>query len=241
MAQTITFFGGDSQVGATSIAASVAQHLNSKGKRVLLILASSEIEEGWYSDEPKADFGVLLRLNKITREDIDRSIIQAKEFDFIHGIKDPLKKQFFEPKTLGKIKSIVENTYEYIIIDGGHDITLPLCVEALFIADKRYYVVTGNQKCLTRFRVSYETVIEGLGVDLDNDMLVINKESKKTISYDSAAIKNMFGKEGISVPLYDNPAAFELDKTCPYSRAGSSFQKAIGLIADDIILSASKR
>lgn len=235
MSKLITFFGGDSQVGTTSIAASAAQALKGRGSKVLLILASSEIEEEWFSNEPKADLGILLRSNKVTRDDLDKSIIEAKEFDFIRGIKDPLKKQFFEPKMLSQIKTLKENEYDYILIDGGHDITLPLCIEALSLADKRYYILTGNQKCLTRFKVSLVNVIEGLGIDLDSDKLIINKESRKGITYDADAIKNMFSKEGFSVPKYDNPETYEFDKTCPYGKAGSAYQKAIGMIVTDII------
>jgi len=235
MSKLITFFGGDSQVGCTSIAASVAQAIKGKGYKVLLILASSEIEEEWFLNEPKADLGILLRSNKITREDLEKSVISAKEFDFIRGIKDPLKKQFFEPKLLSQIKTLTENEYDFIIIDGGHDITLPLCIESLAIANRRYYILTGNQKCLTRFKVSYVNVIEGLGLDLENDKLIINKEYRKGITYDADAIKNMFSKEGFSVPRYDNPETYEFDKTSPYSRAGSAFQKAIGNITADIL------
>jgi len=232
MAKVITLFGGDSQTGTTLLSGSLSQALKQKGS-TLFIMASSEISEGYFTDTRRNDLGYLLRLKSIRPVDIKNCIVSLPEFDLILGISDPLKKQFFDGEMLSKLIELLGKDYEYIVIDGGHDITLPLCVSSLVSADLRLYILTGTEKCISRFRVSYGTVIEGLGLNLENDRIVVNKESKRNSTYTLDEAVNLLGLNGFSVPIYDNPHRYELDRTSAYLK-DAAYQKAVNVISEYI-------
>lgn len=232
MAKVITLFGGDSQVGTTLLAGALSQSLKQKGS-TLLIMASSEISEGYFTDSRRNDLGYLLRLNSIKPSDIKNCIVNLPEFDMLLGISEPLKKQFFDAEMLPRIIELLSKDYEYIVLDGGHDVTLPLCVSALVSADLRLYILTGDEKCISRFRVSYSTVIEGLGLNLEEDRLIINKDSKKYSTYTLEEVENLLGLSGFAIPRYENAARYEFDRVSAYAK-DLAYQKAVNMICEYI-------
>ena len=240
MADIITFFGGDSQVGTTLLSGSVCQGLKQRGKKSVLILASSEIGEGYFTSEKKNNLGNLLRLSSLGSETVANCIASGPDFDIILGSDEPLKKQFFEPDLLEDICEILSKNYDFIVIDGGHDITLPLCVASLTAARRRYYVLTGSEKCRIRFEASFSSVIEGLGLDTKEDRIVLNKDSKKAAGYSAADLQNLFGKTCFAVPMYQNPERCESDHQSAYSK-DSAYQRAVLTIADDILGETGKK
>ena len=234
MAEIITFFGGDSQVGLTLLTQSIAQGLKSRAKKCLVIFASSEIDEGYLPTEKAGNLGTLLRLSKVEYSDVMPCIEKGSDFDYIKGPSDILKKQFFSAELLDDISKLLTREYDYILIDAGHDVTLPLCVGALMLANRRFYVLTGSEKCIARYKASSLSVIDGLGVDTEEDRLIINKENKKIATYLSGEMFNLLGKEGFSVPMYDNYLRCEVDKSTAFNR-DNTYQKAILMITDEIM------
>lgn len=239
MAEIITLFGGDSQVGLTLLTQSLAQGLKSKGKKVIIIFASSEIDEGYLPVEKAGNLGTLLRLSKLDFEDVLACIENAPEFDYINGPSDMLKKQFFSAELLEDVTKCLVNKYDYILIDAGHDVTLPLCASALMLANRRFYILVGSEKCLARFKASKLSVLEGLGLNSEEDRLIINKDNKKTATYLAPEVCDILGKEGFGVPQYDNPQRCEVDKSTAFSR-DISYQKAVLSITDEIMHIAPK-
>lgn len=234
MAEIITLFGGDAGTGTTLLTGALAEALKGKNKKVLVILASSNIPEGYFTDEEKNNLGNLLRFSRLKKEDIKNCTVNTANFDLILGPSDILKKQFFDPKMLSEITGLISKDYDYILLDGGFDVTLPLSVSSLIAADRRLYVLTGSEKCKIRFTSSLSNVIYALGLDMAGDMIVLNKDSRRGSSYTAADIKNIFSLETIPVPMYPNPEVCESAKQSAYSR-DSGYQKAVNLIADEIL------
>lgn len=235
MAKIITFFGGDSQVGTTLLAASVVQSLTSRKKKTILILGSTEVNEDIFRSSAGTNLDSLLRQTKYSKEDVASCICKTELFDMIDGSSDTLSKQFYPVDIMKNITPILAREYEYIIIDGGHDATLPVPTSALITADRRYYVLTGNQKCITRFSKIYTDIIKGLDLNEEGDKLVVNKDNPRTqAKYALEDIQNMtINIPGITVPEYDNPFLCEFDRTTAYLRS-PAYKKAVDLIAEDI-------
>ena len=235
MSKSIAFFGADSGVGTTMTAASIAAALKARKNKVLLLLTSSEIDENWFMPSASSDLGVLLRRTKLDKNDLANAITKTDSFDFIRGSRDPLKKQFYDIKMMPSIMSLLSNDYDYIIIDAGSDVSLPLSCSALMYSDRRFYVFDGGAKSTGRFLISKEMVIDGLGLDMTNDKLILNKESRRVGGrYDLDTTRSKIGMDGFSLPAYDNSYAYEMEGEIPYPKAGSSYAKSINLIADEI-------
>jgi len=236
MAKTITFFGGDSQVGTTFLAASVAQSLTLRKKKTILVLASTEVNENNFVSSPGGSLENLLRLNKLTKEDVASAITKTEYFDMIDGSIDTLAKQFYPVDIMGSLLPFLKREYEYIIIDGGHDATLPVPVSSLQFADQRYYVLTGNQKCITRFQSVYRNILKGLDLNEEGDKIVVNKDNPKVqAKYELEDIQKLTVKlPGITVPEYDNPYMCEFDRTAAYTRS-PAYRNAVDHIAEDIL------
>lgn len=234
MGEVIAFFGGDSQVGLTLLTASIAQGLKTKAKKCLVLFASLEVEEAYFPQEKAGNLGTLLRLSKVEKNEAEAVIEEGKDFDYIKGPSDLLKKQFFDPGLLDRLIDLVSNRYDFILIDAGHDVTLPLCAASLSAANRRYYVLTGSEKCINRYKASYSSVIEGLGLNTNRDKLIVNKENKKTSTYLTSEVCTLLGKEGFAVPFYEYPMRCEVDKDTAFSR-DSLYQKAVLAIVNDIL------
>ncbi|MBR0140370.1 MAG: hypothetical protein IJM17_08820 [Firmicutes bacterium] len=232
MSSLICFFGGDSQTGTTLLSEAVCLSLSAKGKKVLFIMASGEQSEG-YLPQPPADLGTLLRISRLIKEDVKNCIASGRDFDYIAGSRDLLKKQFYDPALIGRIKAFVSKDYDYIVCDGGHDASLPLPVSCLAAADRRYYVLSGGVKCVTRFSETWQAVIRGLGLDISGDRLVLNKADAGLSGYGLSDLASAFSLEGFSVPRYENERLYEFSGSCAYGKV-PSYSAAVDLIADDI-------
>ena len=232
MAKLISFFGGDSQTGTTTLSIAAAQSLSLKGKKVLLILASCEIDEGYF-EEAKTDIGGLLRLSKITKEDVSSCITGLKNYDLIAGSKDMTVKQFFEPSLIKTVRQAVDRNYDFIIVDAGHDATLALPVSALLEADRRYYVLTGNAKCAARFAAVNQVIIKGLLLDESGDRLILSKAKNSGSDYALADLISSFDMEGFEIPYFEQAGFFEFQKKSAYGEV-TAFTRAVDAVAQDI-------
>ena len=237
MAKVIAFFGGDSQTGTTSVAASVCEALSQKGFKVLFILASCEGADEQFPSK-QADLGTLLRISRVIREDIESCTVKGKSFDFIPGPSDLLKKQFFEPALISRIAALCGGSYDFIICDAGRDVTLPLPVSCLAAADRRFYVLTGNAKCVSRFSETL-SVLRGLRLDETRDMLILNKALAAPSLYTLGDLAKTFGMKGLSLVRFENPELYEFNRAPVFGR-DAGFTRGIGFIADEIAAESGK-
>ncbi|MBQ6260940.1 MAG: hypothetical protein IJK59_06795 [Firmicutes bacterium] len=238
MTAMICFFGGDSQTGTTLLAEAVTMSLAAKGAKALLILASGEQDEGFFPGT-SAGLGSLLRLQRPAKDDVKACIVRSPGLDYIPGRTDMFKKQFHDPDLIGMIRPLVERDYDVIICDGGHDATTPLPISCLTASDRRFYVLTPGPKCAARFSETWQIVIKALGLDLDEDRIVLNRASSSLSGYSLSDLTSAFGLQGFSVPEYPDSLACEFSGSCPYGKDGP-YTRAADLIASDILKFAEK-
>lgn len=213
MAEFITFFGGDSNTGTTLLAAAFAAEMTAQNKKVLFLSASQEADEGWFSNGA-GGFGSLLRLEAPSSADLASAVSNGKgrfAFDCISPAKDILNRQFYRPQLIKAIRLWADRSYDLIVADAGSDATLPLPAACLAWADRRCYVLTGSAKGLVRFETVFRTVLKGLALDWEKDLLVLNKAGESPLHARLSHLTDAFGLKGFSVPFSEDGHSWELN------------------------------
>ncbi len=175
MEKIIGFFGGDSQVGTTMIAQSVAELLKERGKKVLFILGS-----GKYGDEfvnigirhSLDDLKAGIRSGKVPAEDLLQTLEEVRGMWVLPSVRSPLTAKYFPENTYEILLASAGETFDYIVIDGGDNANLGLMISALNTADERFFITTQQAKAVRRFLLLQKNVLEPLKL---KGKLVINK------------------------------------------------------------------
>lgn len=198
MSKIITFFGGDTQVGTTMIAQSVAEILANKyDKKVLLILASSNIGIDYMNKETDKNFDdIRLNLfeNTLTKAEVQDTICTYGKIDFIPPITDTTTIKYYSINTINTIRNLMEDDYELFIVDGGSNLNNPLSISSLKDADERYYVVTQSYKCLNRYLYINRKILSPLNYTGD---VIVNRYVNQSFAYNIKDILNILEKEEV--------------------------------------------
>lgn len=178
MKKIIGFFGGDSQVGTTMIAQSIAECLKGCDKQVLFIKGSGKYGEefmngdGRYSlDDIKAN----IISGKVSYEDIEQIIEEYKGISVIPSVRNPFTSKYYPENTYEVMLASITDDFDYIVIDGGDNANLGLMISALNISDSRYFITTQQSKSVHRMLQMKRNITEPLGFD---GRLIINKYIK---------------------------------------------------------------
>lgn len=247
-ARTITFFGGDAKVGTTMLAQCAAEVLSQRGEKVLLIFASSEMYDSYIPDAEGSGLGLDYIIGFTPKyDDISRITNNNGLFSYIKGASKIAQVKKFSPYCLPEIKDVAMDTYDYILIDGGHNYQYPLPCSALLAGDRRYYIMEGCNRSLDRLADTMENIVsamanknnEKLKVHIENqsgDKIILNKFDKAKTALPSDAVEAKFKKTVMTVPLAANGYAAEANNKTLYMAPGvtKAFQAAINAIADDI-------
>ncbi|MEG0292270.1 MAG: hypothetical protein RR495_03800 [Anaerovoracaceae bacterium] len=199
MEKVITYFGADSSVGTTMIAQTTAVALSEIKKRVLLIFASSNplmdyIEIKAYSDRSIDELRPSLRSGQLSKEEILNVCLNQKSLTILPPIKDMTLIRYYKENDLNKIIELVSDDFDYIIIDGGTNIQYPLGISALLCSDKRYIVITQQEKTINRYKLLAETVLKPLNLSYN---IILNKFDSNSISYSYKNVQSITGKQNI--------------------------------------------
>ncbi|HKM28128.1 MAG TPA: hypothetical protein VJY37_00435 [Anaerovoracaceae bacterium] len=242
MERVFVFFGGDTQVGTTMIAQSVAEVLGKMGKSVLLVLAGSEYGTDYINanlDMSLDDIKSNIASNQLRVEDVKGIMYEHNDVMVLPGIKNITTIKYYSTDDMAILLSPLEKAYDYIIVDAGSNIQFGLTVSALKHAGRRYYVVTQQEKCLRRFKNLYETVLNPLGYC---GKLIINKFNNNMAFYTQRQVEEVLGiidstghdafGESIAVNYVEYGWQAEADRVTllKYSR----FAEGINQIAMDI-------
>ncbi|MGC2872256.1 hypothetical protein ACDL92_03010 [Ihubacter sp. mB4P-1] len=178
MKKVIGFFGGDSQVGTTMIAQAVGECLVQRGRRVLLVCGSGKFGgeflhlSGNHSlDDLKA--GVIS--GRVNREDLLQTVEESKGMWVLPAVKNTLTAKYFPENTFQILLDPLEEQFEYIVVDGGHDANLGLTISALNLCRHRFFVITQQNKAIQRYLQLQKNVLAPLGL---RGELIINKYQK---------------------------------------------------------------
>lgn len=202
MKKIIGFFGGDSQVGTTMIAQSMAECLKGCGRQVLMIKGSGKYGEefmngdGRYSlDDIKAN----IISGKVTYEDIEQVMEEYKGISVIPSVRNPLTSKYYPENTYEVMLASVTDDFDYVVIDGGENANLGLMISALNISDCRYFITTQQSKSVHRMLQMKHNVTEPLGLD---GQLIINKYIRDPALFMRRDIETLYETQGAAVVPY---------------------------------------
>lgn len=178
MKKIIGFFGGDSQVGTSMLAQSMAELLQQRGQRVLYILGSSKFGDEFFNiDEHRSidDLKASVRSGRVKREDLFQNLTQVRGLWVLPAVRNPLTSKYFTENTYEIMLKEAESEFDYTVIDGGCDANQGLTISALNTADFRFFVTTQQSKVIRRMLLMQKNIVEPLNRPGE---LVINKYMK---------------------------------------------------------------
>ena len=168
MENIIGFFGGDSQVGTTMTAWSFAERLSGNNKKVLFLFGSGENDQAYFSAESGSsmdDLKAQLRSGWVERDDLFSLLAKRKNLWILPGTKDSLGADYFPENTFEVLLSNVLKDFDYVVIDGGHNVRLGVTISALNVCDCRYFLITQQAKTLHRFLQCKKNLLAPLGLN----------------------------------------------------------------------------
>lgn len=204
MKRVIGFFGGDSQVGTTMVAQSVAERLAEQGLRVLLVFGSGKYGDG-YTKEDGAhsidDLKAGLRSGKVEREELMQSLTEKKNLFILPGVRNPLLAKYFPENTYRLLIEQAREDFDYMIIDGGCEYHLGITISALTDCDVRFFVTTQQAKSLYRYGLYRKQILEPLELD---GRLIINKYLRDPALFLKHDILKFCGmKDAVTLPYIE--------------------------------------
>ena len=247
MKKVLTFIGADSKVGTTMVAQSVAETLVKNKQKVLLVLASGEFGDDFISNDTIGCIDELKGSSVLTTEDALNLInVNKNGLSYVGGSKNIVEIKQFNPNVIDLIIGAVYREFDYIVIDGGHDLHMPLPIGSILYADELYYVFAPNEKAVKRFGYFKDIIISQIlkntnaqrgaaGKPAIKEAIIVNKVSKKSIaSYSKDQISKIYDLVAFDLPCLDSPEKYELDrKTMVGNKA---YDKALNKIIENILL-----
>lgn len=237
MKKIISFFGGDSNVGTTMIAQSVAEELaNKHNQRVLFIMASCKLGIDYIPDGSEAsldDIRVNITNRTIVENDVLGIIGSVNKLDYIPPIKGIETAIYYGIDDIGQLIEPIAKRYDYFVIDGGCDLNLGLNISALKYATEIYYVVTQSPKCIRRFNVLKKSILEPLGFE---GSIIVNKHINNPVIYSFTQIKEILGAErNYKVQFVKDGIIAESESQTLVKLRHAAFESDIDLITGDIL------
>lgn len=230
MENIIGFFGGDSQVGTTMIAQSVAECLSQKGRRVLLVCGSGKFGDGFMSLSGRHsldDLKASVISGRIREEDLMQNVEEYRGLWVLPTVRNPLTAKYFPENTYEILLAAIKEKFDYVVIDGGDDVNLGLTVSAMSSCRERFFVITQQNKALQRYVQLRKNVLVPLALSGD---LIINKFQRDPSLFRMQEILALCEAESaLRVPYveYGWQAEMEGRTLCRFHK----FQKAVEVIA----------
>lgn len=234
----ITFFGAEAKVGATMIAQSVAEELTQRGRRVLMVFASSEMCDCYIQGAESVKTGIddLIDIDEIGDSDIRHVIAKQGKLSYIKGIMRPLRiKRLLQPRYFfNRLIRLTEKDFDYMIIDGGHNYQYPLPIGSLMAAHKCFFVLNPKARAFSRFRILTEILLMTISDSMcDEREIILNKVNGREDAYNASHARELFGMEVSQVHEAASSAACEVMNQV-ISRVNRTFKKEIAAVADRV-------
>ena len=195
MKNIIGFFGGDSQVGTTMIATSVAECLSQRNRRVLLVCGSGKFGDGFVHLSGKHSLDDLkagIISGKVGEEDLMQTLEECRGLWILPPVRNPLAAKYFPENTHQILLAALDEKFDYVVIDGGDDANLGLTISALNLCHSRFFVVTQQNKGLQRYVQLQKNVLDAFKKGLDaNDELALQDEEVLLEKYKELGVEVM--------------------------------------------------
>lgn len=231
MKKVIGFFGGDSQVGTTMIAQSMAELLQQRGQRVLYIMGSGKFGDEFFNLEGRHSIDDLkagVRSGRVTLEDLFQNLEECRGLWVLPAVRNPLTARYFTENTYEILLAEAASEFDYTVIDGGCDAALGMTIAAMNTSDHRFFVTTQQSKSIRRLVLQQKNVVQPLKLQ---GTLIINqylKDPGLLMKGDILALCEM--EEAYTIPYmeYGWQAEMEGRSLLRYGK----FAKAAGVLAD---------
>ncbi len=194
----ITFFGADNKVGTTMLSHSVAEML-AKHTDVsvgLLCLNSNPSMEYVKNDLETGIDNLKIKLfNNILEEDelVNACIKEVESLYILPGVKYSPDAKLFHPKHIKDLIKMAANKFDLVLIDAGGEIDSGLAIASIQLAKTRYLVVTQQEAVRKKYKRIESQVLNGLGIDVKQFMLVVNKYIHSDFMYTSQQLGSLYG------------------------------------------------
>ncbi len=238
MCKVITFFGGDSQVGTSMIAQSVGETLARNNYKTLLLLASCQYGNDYIKENIELSFDDIRFDNETLslQYNIERAIYDYNKLDIIQCSNNMIAIRYYGEVELKKVLDSVESKYEYILIDGGHNIQFGLTMASLKLSSMKYFVINQYEKCLRRFINTLDTILNPLDY---KGKIIVNKYTNSATLYNQNELLKMIGCDiEYLIPYIEYGYSAEQDKSTLLNNA--KFSESISNIVSDILESSMK-
>lgn len=247
MKKVLTFIGADSKVGTTMVAQSVAETLVKNKQKVLLVLASGEFGDDFISNETIGCIDELKGASVLTTEEALKLINVTKNgLSYVGGSRNIVEIKQFNPNVIDILIGAVYKEFDYIVIDGGHDLQMPLPIGSIIYTDELYYVFAPNEKAVKRFGYFKDMIISQILKNVNNqkmaagkdpvlETIIVNKVSKKMLAtYSKEQISQIYDLEALDLPYVDSPEKYELEKKTMVGNKG--YDKALNKLVAKILV-----
>ncbi len=174
MTEKIAVFGADSQVGSTMTAVSMARLLTERGKQVLLVLCSGKYGDDFIQNKGAHsidDVRASLANGHLDRCDLEQAMIHEKGLAVLPGVRDIHAAAYYPENALSTLAECAGD-YHFLIFDCGERVDLGLPFSGIRASDRKYLVMTQQEKSIRRGRYMMEHVYRPLGAE---PKLIINK------------------------------------------------------------------
>lgn len=202
MFKVISVFGGDSNVGTSIIAQSMAEIAAGKGERVLFIEASDKALGSYieFDDEGRDSDQELPCIDDILKgKDPASCILSAGSFSVVLGGR-AVKQESFRKNFMYKLVQAVSDSYDRIVIDAGSNAGSNLSISALLASERRFFIVRQNPKCIERFKKTAEEVLIPEDLYKKGDKIIINALRKNKLLYSKEQVESSLLRNTYSLP-----------------------------------------
>lgn len=155
MPHIISFLGGDSQVGSTMIAQSVAESLCRQREKVLFIAGSGKAGDDFIDCMPQQSIDRLsihILSGLLQPKELFAMIEQKPGLNIISGTMHPKQIGQLPENTFEVLVNQLEDEFDYVIIDGGDGNRENLTMSALQAATSVYLIITQQPKAVRRLQ-----------------------------------------------------------------------------------------
>lgn len=213
MSEVIGFCGGDDGVGCTMIAQSAAEILAEKRPgKVLFVSASGKYGDDYILNRDGRSIDAVranLTSGRLLPSELYPNLAREKNVRYLPAPRDALSASYYPGDCMNTLLEAAKG-FSFIIIDCGSRLDYGLFISGARAAEKRYYVVTQQEKCLRRFQYAVREVLRPLKLDGE---LIANKYQISPALLTSSEIESLTGMEtAVRVPYVSYGWQAEMEK-----------------------------
>jgi len=243
MAKRIVLFSTKGGVGKTLIALNLAVSLASDSKKKVCLMdfdtkGFGSISKLFNNITPQRSFVDLIAFLKERPEDFKKEhFVTTSSFgvDFISAVMKPQQLPFLKTEYINKVFSLLDNDYDYIIVDAGNNFN-NILVNLFNEANLILLVVTPDVLSVYQIKWAIET-LQFLHVPLKMIRLLLNRsESASSISWQEVQVS--LGVDIVAqVPSEGKIVGYSVNRGVPVvvDNPKSRFSKAIKQLGQQLI------